>query len=185
MGDALHKNMGPKAMNIFWEWDQIAPYPMTARLKLDHEVDVEDLCRAFEESLSVWPLLKDSFIPQEDGNIYFVENKNPIQVHNTADIIAAGKGPNDNRVISLSCDGDVISFTGLHSFLDGGSLFMVMKGTRCRYLAQHCHQVTEVKMLPAPGDGDVPENYEFYIFRKDYSALMQQSNVIADIFKLS
>ena len=171
MSGKLHKNAGPKAMNIFWEWDQIAPYPMTVRIKLDHQIDGEELCRAFEEALSVWPLLKDSFLPQEDGNIWFVENENPIRVHHTKDIIAAGKGPNDNRLIALSYDGDVLSFTGLHSFLDGGSLFMVMKGTLCRYLAKHFDQPGEVKLLPGPGDGDLPENYEFYIFRKDTASM--------------
>ena len=171
MSGKLHKNIGPKAMNIFWEWDQIAPYPMTVRIRLDHEIDGEELRGAFEESLSVWPFLKDSFLPQEDGNIYFVENDHPIQIHHTGDIIAAGKGPNDNRVIALSYDRDVLSFTGLHSFLDGGSLFMVMKGTLCRYLARHFDGIREVKLLPGPGDGDAPENYEFYIFRKDTASM--------------
>lgn len=166
-----HKNMGPANINFFWAGDKVTPYPMTLRIKLDHEINGEELRAAFDETLSVWPLLRDSFLEAEDGNIYFTENPNPIQIHHTQSIVPAGKGPNDDRVIALSYYGDTLTFTGLHAFLDGGSLFMVMRGTICRYLRSHYGKDYNVGELPAPGDGDRPENYEYYIGREDIIAL--------------
>ena len=164
-----HKNMGPVVMNPFWNFDTTSPYPMTMRVKLDHEINGQELRDAFEEALSVWPYLKDSFQVEEDGNIYFVENTNPLKVHHTEAIVAAGPS-NDNRVLSLSYWKDTLTFTGLHSFFDGGSIFMIMRITICRYLSTHYGKNYDVGPLPAPGDGAKEENYEFYVQRADIAA---------------
>lgn len=166
-----HKNMGPVSTNIFWKGDKESPHLMTTCLELDHDINGDELCKAYEETLSVWPLLKDAFVVQEDGNIYFVENKRPVRVHYTKEVVAAGTRMNDDRVIAVSYYEKTVTFTGMHSFLDGGSLFMVMKGTLCRYLQLHYKKTMEVGLLPKPGEGDKKENYEFYVMRSDIASL--------------
>ena len=162
-----HKNMGPAAGNMFWAWDRIASYPMTFRLRLDAEIDGSLLLEAFRETLSVWPVLLDAYIEEEDGNIYLAEDQDPVIIHHTPEIVAPGGGRNGNRTVALSYDGDWVSLTGLHSFLDGGSLKMILFGTVTRYLCRYYGIADTGLDLPKPGEGKAPENSDFYLFRKE------------------
>lgn len=165
-----HKYMGSVDINPFWDGDCKAKQHMTMIMRLDHEIDGSELLTSFEETLNVWPLLKDSFIVEDDG-IYFVENKSPIKVHKNTSIVAPGEGLNDNRLLAVSYNGDIVSFSGMHSYFDGGSVLMLVKGTICRYLKLHYNHDLEVGHLITPEEGNRPENYDYYAFRQEITDL--------------
>lgn len=162
-----HKYLGQADINPFWQGDCKAKQHITMIMHLDHEIDGNELRTALEETLDVWPILKDSFIKDDDGGLYFVENNAPVKVHKNAAVVAPGEGLNDNRLLAVTYNGDTVTFSGMHSYFDGGSMLLLMRGTICRCLRLHYNQNFEAGYLPTPEDGKKAENYDYFAFRPE------------------
>lgn len=163
--------MGSAKTNPFWELDEIRNVHMLFRLELDHEIDGALLQEAYEKTLDVWPMLKHAFVLEEDGNLYFAEDPEPLRVHHSPRVVAPGHGLNADRLLAVTYDGNMVSFSGMHAYFDGGSVLMLIRGILCRYLALYYKNDAYADGLPTAKQGDQPRNYGFYAADSQIAAM--------------
>lgn len=168
----IRKNMGPAAANPFWEWDNTSELHMTFRVQLDHEVDSDLLLEALTETYEVWPVLKDVYIETPDGNLCIAETDKPIKVHHSELAVSPGRGRNEDRMCAVSYFGDTVTFTGMHAFFDGGSVFLIIKDSIARYLRKYYgDDLGTGGELKKKGEGDRPEYCMFYLQNPNVAAM--------------
>ena len=162
MSSEIHRELGTADTNFFWKWDNEPKQHMTFKVQLDHQVNGENLLAALEETADIWFILRDKLIEDADGRIVFVQSDQPMKVHCDPVIVSPGAGLNEDRVLAVTYYDQTVSFTGMHSFFDGGSLLMLMKNILCRYFKKQFTETMDVGVLPGHDDGANPENIMFY-----------------------
>ena len=167
----IHKAAMPVAINPFWKADCEGLTHMTLGLTLNHEIRGDLLLEAYKETLEVWPLLKDAFVLEDNGLICFEENPWPVEIHHSSTIVAPGAGRNHDRLLAVTYDENKVWFSGMHSYFDGGSLLLIMRGTICRYMEKYLGRPVDCGPLPEAGDAADPNNYEFYMTDPNVAAM--------------
>ncbi len=165
MSDNMRRVDFSMPYNFFWALDEIKKIHMTFRIRLDEKVDRKLLRDALEETLQIWPILMDGLIRSDENTLSFVENSEPVRVFESDNIIVAGAGAAADRICTFTVSkGNIITFSGLHSFLDGGSALKIIDGTLRRYYAKKYERPDTLEGMPTTQECDLQDNYTIYRF---------------------
>lgn len=142
----------------FWGADQNDTTHLRLMLKLDHEIDREDLLLAWKETMEIYPLL--NWIPDKvKGELVFYEPEDEPRVIHYNGPIAPYTEISGNRAIAISYDKNSIILTFYHSVADAAGIIGVLKTLIYKYCSIHFKREYEKNEIMLIKNRDVQEYY--------------------------
>jgi hypothetical protein len=131
MNRTEYYNGGP--MSPFWWYDKETAYHNKFSVTLDHEIDGEKLCIAWDKTKKVYPLI-DCVPDMVNGEIVFYKDDRDNPPIKSSTPIKPGTDACAQRAFVITYSQNTIAMSSFHSVVDGGGINMIFSTLLYFYL---------------------------------------------------